>query len=130
MTAYEYVRNAGGITFDDFYQYNTSARTCDYSKLDYTVTVTNNYAVWGEQTMMNHVLAGGTLAIVVDATKWGPYRRGIFSSCTKNLTINHAVNIVGVNIEGGYWVIRNSWGTWWGDNGYIKLALVSTLSPS
>jgi hypothetical protein len=34
---------------------------------------------------------------------------------------NHAVAIVGYDDAGGYWWVRNSWGTGWGDNGYFKL---------
>jgi C1A family cysteine protease len=88
------------------------------------VTVTNWHRLADEQAMINYVLAKGTLSVVVDATLWGPYRSGIFSNCGSILSINHAVNIVGVNVDEGYWIIRNSWGTWWGDKGYMKLALV------
>ena len=76
--------------------------------------------------MIEYVLGGGTLAVVVDASDWGAYTSGIFSNCGSVFRINHGVNIVGVNVPGGYWIIRNSWGTWWGDKGYMKLALVST----
>jgi cysteine peptidase A len=89
------------------------------------VTVTNWHRLADEQAMIDYVLAKGTLSVVVDATLWGPYRSGIFSNCGSTPSINHAVNIVGVNVDEGYWIIRNSWGTWWGDKGYMKLALVS-----
>lgn len=116
----------GGVTFEDLYPYNISARTCDYSKKDYTVTVVNHFAVWGEQKMIDHVLAGGTLATVLDSSDWGSYKSGIYSGCGPKHNINHGVNIVGVNVPGGYWIIRNSWGDWWGEKGYMKLALVRT----
>jgi C1A family cysteine protease len=124
-TAFDYVKNAGGITFEDFYPYNIStATTCDKAKKDYTVTVTNWHRLADEQAMIDYVLAKGTLSVVVDATLWGTYQSGIFTNCGSTLSINHAVNIVGVNVDEGYWIIRNSWSTWWGDKGYMKLALV------
>jgi cathepsin L len=127
QTAYYYVRNAGGLGFDNLYPYDIAAQRCDSAKKSFAVTVVDHFAVWGEQKMIEFVLGGGTLSVVVDATNWGPYKSGIYSGCGSVLTINHAVNIVGVNVPGGYWIIRNSWGSWWGDNGYMKLALVSTL---
>ena len=129
QTAFSEVKNAGGITFADYYPYNISAPTCNPRKNDYTVTVTNSYRIVEEQAMIDHVLGGGTLSVCVDATKWNDYRSGIFTDCGTGpaLNINHAVNIVGVNVDEGYWIIRNSWGTWWGENGYMKLALVRLL---
>ncbi len=35
--------------------------------------------------------------------------------------IDHAVQAVGVSIGGGYWKVRNSWGTSWGESGFIRL---------
>ena len=46
------------------------------------------------------------------------YKSGIFSKCAKG-QLNHAVNIVGWGP--GYWVVRNSWGTQFGEKGYIRM---------
>lgn len=48
--------------------------------------------------------------------------QGVFTGeCGKN--INHAVVVVGYGTENGmdYWLVRNSWGTGWGEDGYIKI---------
>ena len=74
--------------------------------------------------MINHVLNGGTLAVSLDGSGIGSYRGGIFSFCPTP-TVNHAVHIVGVNVEGNYWIVRNSWGPWWGEQGNMRIALVS-----
>ena len=83
-----------------------------------------SYRVDGEAAMIAHVLAGRTLSISLDANNMGSYRSGIFAECGVKYNVNHAMNIVGVNVPGGYWILRNSWGEWWGDNGYMKLAMV------
>ena len=118
----------GGITTEALYPYDTTTSYCDRSKNNYAVTVTMSYRVEGEQAMINQVLAGRTLAVSIDANQLGPYKSGIYSGCGVNYNVNHAMNIVGVNVEEGYWILRNSWGTWWGDNGYMKLALVRSTS--
>jgi C1A family cysteine protease len=57
------------------------------------------------------------ISVTVDATNWSAYRSGIFSNCAAS--INHAVLLVGV--VGGAWKIKNSWGTTWGEQGYVRL---------
>ena len=124
-TAFDAVGAAGGITYDRAYPYNITARKCDKTKNDRAVTVTTWHRLDSQQSMINHILNGGTLTAAVDASNFGLYRSGIFSYCPQSYA-NHAVQIIGVNVAGGYWILRNSWGSWWGDKGYMKLALVRT----
>ena len=50
------------------------------------------------------------------------YKQGIFDGCTSQAQ-DHAVTVVGYGTENlvDYWLIKNSWGTNWGDKGYIKM---------
>lgn len=51
------------------------------------------------------------------------YGGGIFNACTDD-PINHAVVIVGWDDNqgsNGVWIIRNSWGSWWGEGGYMRI---------
>ena len=52
------------------------------------------------------------------------YSKGIFDdkNCGKN--VNHAVNAVGYGSAGhqNYYIVRNSWGASWGENGYIRMS--------
>ena len=63
------------------------------------------------------------IAIEADKMSFQFYRSGVYSSsnCGKNL--DHGVLLVGYGEEDGkkYWKVKNSWGTSWGDDGYIKI---------
>jgi KDEL-tailed cysteine endopeptidase len=63
-----------------------------------------------------------SVAIEADQSVFQFYDRGVISSgCGTDL--DHGVLLVGYGTENGtdYWLVRNSWGTGWGDGGYVKL---------
>jgi len=71
----------------------------------------------------------GPVSVSVDASRWFGYDGGIFDGCNKsNPDINHAVQLAGFGEENGtkYWLVRNSWGTGWGEDGYIRLRRYDT----
>merc|ERR1719233_1986187 len=51
------------------------------------------------------------------------YSGGIFAGCPKSDSTDHAVTVVGYGTEGGqdYWLIKTSWGSSWGEKGFIRL---------
>jgi C1A family cysteine protease len=50
------------------------------------------------------------------------YRSGVYHYVTGSLAGYHAVLIIGYDDVGQYFVVKNSWGTWWGESGFFKIA--------
>jgi len=67
-----------------------------------------------------------TVTIEADRSVFQQYRSGILDSTACGTNLDHAVAAVGYGTEGGqeYYIVRNSWGASWGDQGYIKIAAV------
>jgi len=68
--------------------------------------------------------AQGPVTTSVDANSWHAYEEGIFAGCnTTKVEINHQVLLVGYGEEDGvpYWLIKNSWGIFFGEVGYIRV---------
>lgn len=81
----------------------------------------------GEPVLLAALQNEGPISITVNANRaWHQYSGGIMDvdTCPDTGSISHAVLAVGFGIEGGksYYVVRNSWGTRWGEDGYIRLA--------
>ena len=55
------------------------------------------------------------------------YRSGVLRSYACGNAVDHAVLAVGYGQENGinYWIVKNSWGTTWGDQGYIKIGMAN-----
>lgn len=64
-----------------------------------------------------------TIAIEADTRYFQSYTGGILDAATCGTNLDHAVEIVGYGSENGndYWTVRNSWGSQWGENGYVRI---------
>merc|ERR1712146_841571 len=71
--------------------------------------------------------ADGPLSICVNAESWNGYYGGVLSgSCSGAYNkLDHCVQLVGYDTTAStpYWKVRNSWGTYWGENGFIRLPM-------
>ena len=74
-----------------------------------------------EEALAKAILANGPVSAAVDASGFQHYKGGIFykSDCSSTY-LSHAMTIVGFTKD--YWIVKNSWGTQWGDDGYIYMA--------
>ena len=83
-----------------------------------------------DRDQMKAALAQQPLAVLVEADKMAfqTYRSGVLTGDACGTQLDHAVLAVGYGTEDGqdYWLVKNSWDTTWGDNGYIKLGMNDT----
>jgi len=67
----------------------------------------------------------GPVAVSVAGRGWHSYSSGIYDACDKDAVINHAVTLLGYGTEPSsgdkYWIILNSWGQEWGEQGIMRL---------
>jgi hypothetical protein len=83
--------------------------------------VTSQYSIPKDQQIKSALKQNGPLAICVNATSKFVNLRSHstpFSEPAASATVNHAVVLVGYDDNKGAWLIRNSWGTSWGNAGY------------
>ena len=131
--SYYYYEGAGAIE-EGTYPY-TSGRGDDslpcyasyYS--DSGVRVSNFAQVSSSPSQMKAALTQQPLAVLVEADQrsFQTYSSGVLMSSQCGTNLDHAVLAVGYGNENGtdYWLVKNSWNTWWGDAGYIKLEMDS-----
>lgn len=123
--AYRYVEKTGGLETDNDYPYEGLIKvgvtgSCDSNSRDYVVTVDNYYTLSSESAMASYVESTGPLSVCLDASSWNSYTGGIMKVCGKS--VDHCVQAVGINTLSSYWNVRNSWGSSWGESGFIRLS--------
>merc|ERR1712216_426573 len=126
--SYNYLQSTGGLEPESDYPYvsGTSEQTgtCKVDKADFQVSISGYNSVSSAASTESNMVSqiqNSPISVCVDATTWQTYTSGIVgSSCGTSL--DHCVQAVGVNTASdgtNYWIVRNSWATDWGVDGYI-----------
>jgi len=121
-TAYGYVKEAGGIETERDYPYTSgggSTGSCHFDRSKIKVTITGYKGVSRGESALKNAMNAGPASLCLAASSWQSYSGGILSRCDNQ--VDHCVQATGYSGE-SYWRIRNSWGTRWGESGFIRLA--------
>lgn len=125
--AFKYVFDNGLCTEEEYPYTSNDKNTCKSATCNSSVSVVGCSDVEkNNQLALKAAVAHGPVSIAVEAdTKiFQFYSGGVVTDialCGQNL--DHGVLIVGYGVENGlkYWLVKNSWGEGWGQDGYIKL---------
>jgi len=132
--AYAFVRDHG-IPAEGDYPYNAHTNACPNkgAAADGAWPAPQRVRVSGwtnlpsnqAQPVMQALNEQGPVVVAVDANDWFDYDSGIFDGCKKDAILGHAVLAKGYGTDRqsgkGYWLIQNSWGAGWGEQGHIRL---------
>lgn len=129
--AFQYIKDNGGIDTESAYPYEAIDDSCKFSKQ--TVGATDKGFVdipsGDEEAMKQAVATVGPVSIAIDASheSFQFYSSGVYyeQECDSQ-NLDHGVLVVGYGTDKetnqDYWLVKNSWGTSWGDQGFIKMA--------
>lgn len=129
--AFEYIHSVGGLDTEAAYPYLASDSSCSFlkDKVGATVRASKNITFQDEKELEEAVGTVGPVAIAFQVTSdFKSYSGGVYNNpaCgTSPDQVNHAVLAVGYGTDpeaGDYWIIKNSWGSDWGEEGYFKMA--------
>ncbi|XP_067686240.1 cathepsin L2-like isoform X2 [Haliotis asinina] len=127
--AYDYIRQNDGIDTEESYPYVAEQGPCKFKRENVGATDIGFAAVISESedALKSAVALEGPISTGLDSSPLTLmlYKSGVYSSpeCTSS-GLDHAVTVVGYGIQDNkdYWLLKNSWGTSWGEEGYMLLA--------
>jgi hypothetical protein len=125
-----------GLPVESCYPYNATDGSCSnacpswqssaYKIKTYSYLWTPSVDVI-KSALYDHGPVPATMAVYTD---FFSYVSGIYSYSSGNLAGYHAVLIVGYNDSDQYFIVKNSWGTGWGEGGFFRIAYSELSSPT
>ena len=102
-----------------------SPETGCFPATNYTKYYVSEYGeVKGEADMMKEIHERGPIVCgVAVPDTFEDYHGGIYEDRSGTTAIGHAISVVGWGVENGvkFWIARNSWGTYWGEEGWFRI---------
>ncbi|XP_064488078.1 procathepsin L-like [Ornithodoros turicata] len=128
-SAFEYVFYNDGIDTELSYPYTARKGSCKFSKSNVGDTDLGALDVTPrtEDALQSAVATSGPISAAIDAShqSFRFYSGGIYNEphCSSS-NLDHGVLVVGygTGADGDYWIVKNSYGIGWGENGYIRMS--------
>ncbi|KAJ6927280.1 hypothetical protein NC651_011372 [Populus alba x Populus x berolinensis] len=131
-SAFEYTLKAGGLMREEDYPYTGTDRgACKFDKNKVAARVANFSVVsLDEDQIAANLVKNGPLAVAINAVFMQTYIGGVSCPYICSRRLDHGVLLVGYGSAGystvrmkdkPYWIIKNSWGEKWGENGFYKI---------
>ncbi|KAL3505128.1 hypothetical protein ACH5RR_034969 [Cinchona calisaya] len=124
--AFEFIIKNGGVDTEKDYPYKGRDTKCDTYRKNARVVSIDGYedVTPSSESALQKAVANQPVSVAIEASgrDFQHYLKGIFTGkCGTSL--DHGVNVVGYGSENGidYWIVRNSWGGDWGENGYLRM---------
>ena len=116
-----------GISDQVDYPYVARDQTCKKTNTGKHKVASVNFVPAGPAPYVARLRIQPTTAAFHVQNDFFQYKSGVYNpkSCPKQA--NHAVNSIGFKVDGAtpYFLVRNSWGTAWGDQGFFKIAIAT-----
>lgn len=124
--AFQFILENGGLDTEEDYPYKGVDGQCDLNRKNNKVVTIDAYedVLPYSEKALKKAVAHQPVSVAIEAggRALQLYQSGVFTGhCGLNL--DHAVVVVGYGTENGvdYWIVRNSWGSQWGEDGYIRI---------
>lgn len=133
--AYDYLKNNNGTINETLYPYVSRYGNCSASGKERSVKLSSGNSYYqvapDDASIKQKIIENGPLAATVDCNDYLKYGGGVYSS-TRTFTMNHAGILCGWGTLNGtqYWILRNSWSSFWGLKGHIWLSAERILNSS
>jgi len=128
--AFQYVQANGGIDTEQAYPYKAVDQTCAYDAANIGAKCTGftDVAAGDEEALQDAIASVGPISVGIDASQdsFQFYKSGVYAddNCSSQF-LDHGVTAVGYDTDdsgAAYYIVKNSWGTDWGNQGYIWMA--------
>ncbi|XP_047319017.1 ervatamin-B-like [Impatiens glandulifera] len=125
VDAFKFIIRNGGIDTEKDYPYIEADGTCNFTKMKSKVVSIDGYEkVPRNENSLKKAVAHQPISVGIEAygKAFKNYVSGIFTGNCRTI-LDHAVVVVGYGSENGvdYWIVRNSWGSNWGERGYMRI---------